>query len=66
MSQTKLPPFCKVAFKRTNEAKVNAHLILRHNKNWVKYYLVLKKRSLQFNKANLFLRKLRFPLLFQF
>ena len=43
MSQTKVPSFCKVAFKRINEAKVNSHMTLRHNKNWLNYYVVLKK-----------------------
>ena len=42
-SQTKIPTFCKVALKRINEAGVNAHMTLRHNKNWVNYYIVLKK-----------------------
>ena len=43
MSQTKVPSFCIVAFKRINEARINAHRALRHNKNLVYYYLVLKK-----------------------
>ena len=37
------PSFCIVAFKRIYEARVNAHMTPRHNKNWVYYYLVLKK-----------------------
>ena len=32
MSQTKVPSFCKVAFKCINEARVNAHMTLRHKK----------------------------------
>ena len=43
MSQTKVPSFCIVAFKRINEARVNAHMILRHNENEFYYYVVLKK-----------------------
>ena len=39
MSQTKVPSFCIVAFKRINEASMT----LRHYKNWVYYYLVLRK-----------------------
>ena len=41
--KTKVPSFCKVAFKRINETRVNAHMTLQHNKNWVNYYLVLIK-----------------------
>ena len=43
MSQTKVPSFCIAAFIRINEARVNAHMTLRHNKNLGYYYLVLKK-----------------------
>ena len=42
-SRTKVPTFYEVAFKRINESRENAHMTLRHNKNWVNYYLVLKK-----------------------
>ena len=45
MSQTKVPSFCKVAFKSIKESRVNAHMTLRHNKNWVNYHLVLKKKG---------------------
>ena len=33
----------KFTLKRINEARINAHMTLRHNKNWINYYLVLKK-----------------------
>ena len=45
-SQTKVPSLCKVAFKRINESRVNAHMTLRHNKTWVDYYPILKERVL--------------------
>ena len=41
----KVPSFCTVACKRINVSRVNAHMPLRHKKNWVNYYLVLKKKT---------------------